>query len=225
MADNDDIRWLQKTTNDLNNLLQVISESSASLRRYCEVNMEGKDFYAFLRSGLERASQVTSQMSARVGGMSNRLPVTSLKQDLRKGDAKSLIENSDGARELILLVDDEDLVLSLAQRFLISEGYRVISTTDPFEALEIYRQLKDDIALVVLDYSMPKLDGSEVFNELQKIKKDVAVMLSSGFAEQSTISVMLGKGLKGFLPKPYTHEKMLEQIRFTLDILGKTQAV
>jgi CheY-like chemotaxis protein len=223
MADPEDIRWLQKTTNDLNNLLQVIAESSTSLRKYCEVSMEGKDFYQFLRSGLERASQVTGQLAERLGGLSNRLPATEpvAWEPPQQKELKVKIENPEGSRELVLIVDDEELVLSLASRVLMAEGYRIISTRDPFHALEIYRMFQDEIALVVLDFMMPKMDGAEVFRELQKIKKDVAVMLSSGFAEQSQISAMLGMGLKGFLPKPYTHERLIMQIRSTLDILNR----
>jgi DNA-binding NarL/FixJ family response regulator len=63
------------------------------------------------------------------------------------------------------------------------------------------------------------MDGSEVFDALREIKPQVAVMLSSGFAEQEKVRAMLSQGLRGFLPKPYTQEKLLSQVRSTLDAI------
>ena len=63
------------------------------------------------------------------------------------------------------------------------------------------------------------MDGADVFAELQVINPKVSVVLSSGFAEQDRLRGMLAKGLRGFIPKPYTQKKLLEQIRQTLDAL------
>ncbi len=98
-------------------------------------------------------------------------------------------------------------------------GYRVVTVCEPFRALKVFEQLKDQIALVILDYTLPIMDGSEVFEELKKIKPSVAVMLSSGFTEQEKVRAMLAKGLRGFLPKPYTEARLLSQVRTTLDTL------
>jgi CheY-like chemotaxis protein len=83
----------------------------------------------------------------------------------------------------------------------------------------MYRELKDQISLVILDFVMPVMDGADVFAELQVINPKVSVVLSSGFAEQDRLRGMLAKGLRGFIPKPYTQKKLLEQIRQTLDAL------
>jgi FixJ family two-component response regulator len=63
------------------------------------------------------------------------------------------------------------------------------------------------------------MDGSDVFTELLQINPKVPVVLSSGFAEQERLRGMLAKGLRGFIPKPYTQQKLLTQIRSTLDTL------
>jgi CheY-like chemotaxis protein len=125
--------------------------------------------------------------------------------------------NPKGNRELILLVDDETEIAELASAMLTDEGYRVILARDGFEALKIYQQIGKQIALVILDFFLPVMDGDAVFDELRGLNPEVAVVLSSGFAEQSKLGNMLAQGLKGFIPKPYTAEKLLEQVRSTID--------
>src|SRR5204863_2954389 len=125
--------------------------------------------------------------------------------------------NPQGSRELILLVDDEIEIAELASAMLTDEGYRVILARDGFEALKIYQQVGNQIGLVILDFFLPVMDGDAVFDELRALNPDVVVVLSSGFAEQSKLGAMLAQGLKGFIPKPYTAEKLLEQVRSTID--------
>ena len=129
------------------------------------------------------------------------------------------IHNPMGDRELVMIVDDEEFVTILAQRVLTDEGYRVVTAKDGFQAIETYRKLKDQIALIILDFTMPIMDGADVFAELQLINPAVPVVLSSGFAEQERLRTMLARGLRGFMPKPYTQQKLLTQIRSTLDAL------
>jgi CheY-like chemotaxis protein len=125
--------------------------------------------------------------------------------------------NPNGNRELILLVDDETEIAELASAMLTDEGYRVILARDGFEALRIYQQIGTQIGLIILDFFLPVMDGDAVFDELRALNPEVVVVLSSGFAEQSKLGNMLAQGLKGFIPKPYTAEKLLEQVRSTLD--------
>ncbi|HEV3409504.1 MAG TPA: response regulator [Chthoniobacterales bacterium] len=125
--------------------------------------------------------------------------------------------NPQGARENILLIDDEVEVAELAAEMLGEEGYRVILAKDGFEALRIYQQLGSKIGLVILDFFLPIMDGDAVFDELRAANPSVDVVLSSGFAEQSKLGAMLAQGLRGFIPKPYTRQKLLEQVRLILD--------
>jgi CheY-like chemotaxis protein len=131
--------------------------------------------------------------------------------------AEIKVLNEKGSRELILLVEDETEIAELASVMLTDEGYRVILARDGFEALRIYQQITKQIGLVILDFFLPVMDGDAVFDELRALNPDVAVVLSSGFAEQSKLGNMLAQGLRGFIPKPYTREKLLEQVRSTLD--------
>ena len=117
----------------------------------------------------------------------------------------------------MLLVEDEHDVAELGAEMLAQEGYKVILAADGFEALKIYQRLASQIGLVILDFFLPVMDGDAVFDELKALNPDVNVVLSSGFAEQQKISSMLAQGLRGFIPKPYTREKLLSQVRSTID--------
>ena len=131
--------------------------------------------------------------------------------------AEISVFNPNGNRELILLVDDETEIAELASEMLAEEGYKVILAKDGIEALKIYQKAGRHIGLVVLDFFLPIMEGDAVFDELRALNPNVNVVLSSGFAEQSKIGAMLAQGLRGFIPKPYTREKLLEQVRSTLD--------
>ena len=104
---------------------------------------------------------------------------------------------------MILLVDDEQMMLNSTRRMLEKIGYRVLSAVSGREAIEIYRKRADDIAMVILDFIMPEMDGSETFAELVKIDPRVKVLLSSGYSIDDKIESLLQKGLKGFMQKPY----------------------
>ena len=127
------------------------------------------------------------------------------------------VKNEKGNRELLLLIEDEVEVAELAAEMLAVEGYKVIVVHDGFEALKIYERIGKQIALVILDFFLPIMDGDAVFDELRSLNPNINVVLSSGFAEQNKISSMLSQGLRGFIPKPYTSEKLLVQVRSTLD--------
>ena len=134
------------------------------------------------------------------------------------------IKNSSGNRELLLLIEDEVEVAQVAAEMLAEEGYKVILANDGFEALKIYEKLWKQIDLVILDFFLPVMDGDAVFDELRALNPKVNVVLSSGFAEQQKISAMLEQGLRGFIPKPYTREKLHNQVRSSLDADKQPQA-
>jgi CheY-like chemotaxis protein len=138
--------------------------------------------------------------------------------------AGTRIKNPRGHREYLLLIEDELSVAEMASEMLADEGYRVIIAHNGFEALKIYQSAVNQIALVILDFFLPVMDGDAVFDELRTINPTVNVVLSSGFAEQTKIAAMLARGLRGFIPKPYTREKLLEQVRLALDAAREASA-
>lgn len=219
MPDSEDRQWLQASVNDLSNLLHVITESTHALQPICEQHPDGKIYYAFLRNGIERARNVTAEIVTRLGGVALENAGSAPRPAPVAPASEIVIANPEGERELVLIIDDEEMVCTLAGEMLTNAGYRVATVTDPFRALTVFEQLKEKAALVILDFTLPIMDGAEVFDELKKIRPGIAVMLSSGFAEQEKVRAMLAKGLRGFLPKPYSEERLLTQVRTTLDTI------
>lgn len=231
MPEPDNMQWIKSTANELNNFLQLISESSQVLEALCKDTPDAAKYFAILRNGVDRATKTTQLMVDRIGGISagdppNTVPFNAGTTEGASQPASPLMTGADikihnpmGTRELVMIVDDEDFVTLLAQRVLTDEGYRIVTARDGFQAIEIYRKLKDQISLIILDFTMPVMDGSDVFAELLQINPGVPVVLSSGFAEQERLRSMLARGLRGFIPKPYTQQKLLTQIRSTLDAL------
>jgi len=144
-------------------------------------------------------------------------PATATKGESSSIPAGIKVLNPGGSKELILLVDDDAEIAELAAEMLAEEGYKVIVAPDGFEALRIYQEMGKQIGLVILDFFLPVMDGDAVFEELRALNPSIDVVLSSGFAEQNKLGAMLAQGLRGFIPKPYTREKLLSQVRSTLD--------
>ena len=127
-----------------------------------------------------------------------------------------LMANPTGMRELVLVADPDPASLQATETILTDEDYRVLSVRDAFEAISIYARLWAAIDMVILDFSMPGLSGDLVFDELRAINPNVAVVISGGYTHPEKLSQMLGQGLSGFLPKPFTREKFLRQIQQVL---------
>jgi len=113
----------------------------------------------------------------------------------------------------VLLVDDEESVRTVATRMLERLGFDVLTAADGLEALETYRENQDRVSCVLLDLTMPHLDGEEAFRELRRIRNDLRVILSSGYNEQDVVQRFAGKGLTGFIQKPYQLGKLREVLQ------------
>ena len=96
-------------------------------------------------------------------------------------------------------------------------GFQVLEAADGHEAIEVFRENLDTIRVVVLDMTMPHMDGEECFHALHELKSDVPVILSSGYSEQEITERVAGLGVRGFIQKPYGFETMRAKIREALD--------
>jgi PAS domain S-box-containing protein len=114
-----------------------------------------------------------------------------------------------GSGETVLLVDDEERVRIIAQNTLERFGYRVLLAANGAEALGVYAQNREQIAVVLTDMAMPVLDGLSTIIALKAMNPDVKIIGSSGLASNGDIGKAVGAGIKDFLPKPYTAETML----------------
>jgi DNA-binding NtrC family response regulator len=131
--------------------------------------------------------------------------------------AKTSISGGYHASGKILLADDEETIRNLGRRMLQRAGFEVIVAADGREAIEKFASDKDGVALVILDLTMPHADGEACYREMRRLKPGVKVILSSGYNEQDVVNRFAGKGLAGFIQKPYTTEELLAKIRGALE--------
>ncbi|HYT94623.1 MAG TPA: response regulator, partial [Gemmataceae bacterium] len=120
----------------------------------------------------------------------------------------------------ILLMDDEEAVRQVVQRALESAGFRVLAASDGPEGIDLFRRHSHEVVAVVLDLTMPRASGEEVFRALRLLRPDVRVVLLSGFNEPEVANLFAEKGLAGFVQKPFRVDDLLAVLRRTLDPLA-----
>ena len=113
---------------------------------------------------------------------------------------------------VVLVIDDEPHVRTVARRMLEWFGFEVIEASGGRDGIEKYRERSADIALVLLDMMMPELDGEDVFRELRAIRPDARVLLSSGYTEEEARERFRSEGLAGVVEKPYTTAQLAARI-------------
>ena len=116
-------------------------------------------------------------------------------------------------RGLILVVDDEPTIRRTARLALEQYGYEVIVADDGLMALDLFEERADDIALVLMDLTMPEMGGEETIRRLQAIRPDVRVVLSSGYHESDVIQNFTGQRLAGFVQKPYDIRTLAAKVK------------
>ncbi len=122
----------------------------------------------------------------------------------------------------ILLVDDEQSVRDVARRFLEDAGFRVLPAAGGAEALQLYRERAADIDVVLLDLTMPEMGGGEVLTLLREHNPEAAVIVMSGYDEQTALGRLRGHVPSAFLLKPFRGGDLTTTIR---SVLGRTQRV
>jgi two-component system, cell cycle sensor histidine kinase and response regulator CckA len=113
----------------------------------------------------------------------------------------------------VLVVDDEILVRQSAQRMIEEAGFSVLTAHDGEDAVRVYREYVDKITCVLLDLTMPKMDGAETFGELRRLHPGVRVILSSGCGEEWAMARIAGLGWAGFIQKPYQYAEIVSRLR------------
>lgn len=140
----------------------------------------------------------------------------SLKEGQKRRDKASEHASLEGTGT-ILVIDDEEIVRRTAKLTLEHYGYEVILAEDGRQGVEAFRQISDRVGVVLLDLTMPVMSGEEAFRELRMIRPDIKVILSSGYNKVEAIRHFTGKGLAGFIQKPYTSVRLAEAVRSVLN--------
>lgn len=114
---------------------------------------------------------------------------------------------------MVLFVDDEPLARNLGKQMLERMGHTVLTAADGVEAVDVFEKHARDIACVILDLSMPRMDGEQVFRRLREMDKNCRVILASGYSEREIEERFAGQGIRAFLQKPYTLKILSEKLR------------
>jgi CheY-like chemotaxis protein len=120
----------------------------------------------------------------------------------------------------VLVVDDEEMVRKFAQQVLEQNGYTVLLAEDGERGVEIFRRETHRIRCVVLDLTMPLMSGAETLTRMKALRPDIPIILSSGFSEVDAVRRFEGKGLAGFLQKPYQVTALLEGVKSAIGYTG-----
>ncbi len=116
----------------------------------------------------------------------------------------------------ILIADDEEIVRALGAAYIERLGFKSLSAADGLEALTLFQEHADEIACVLLDFTMPHMDGVSTFRELRQLQPDARVILCSGYSEQDAVQRFAGQGLSGFLQKPFGLKDLKRQLEQAL---------
>ena len=114
---------------------------------------------------------------------------------------------------MILVVDDEEMVRSIATQMLEKLGYTVVAAASGAEAVDIFEQNSEDFDLVILDMVMPGLDGAKVFDKMKALDASTKFILSSGYSRDSKASEIMDRGCDAFIQKPFRLQEMSDLIK------------
>jgi len=134
----------------------------------------------------------------------------------RSQPTREKAEAAPSGRGIILVVDDEPIVRKIATTSLSRYGYTTITANNGREGVDRFREWHLEIKVVLLDMTMPVMSGEEALEQMRTINPCVPVILSSGYNEVEAIRKFNGKGLAGFLQKPYTAAGLAEKIHAVL---------
>jgi len=141
------------------------------------------------------------------------LPTTTLQVEEEVSGAAE----AKGGMETILVAEDNHDVRELIVSVLSDKGYTLVEAVDGKDAVEKFMKYKDTISLAVLDVVMPRKNGKEVYQEIQRVKPDAKVLFTSGY----TGDVVLGKGIRdgalNFISKPLSPAELVLKVREILD--------
>ncbi|MFH0878332.1 MAG: cache domain-containing protein, partial [Lentisphaerota bacterium] len=115
-------------------------------------------------------------------------------------------------RRMILVVDDEPSVSSMARRILESKGFQVMTAQDGIEALELFTMNHGQIDCVLLDLTMPRMDGQEALAKMLRLQPDARIIISSGYSADQVREQFGSRGPVGYILKPYRAADLLAAI-------------
>ena len=119
--------------------------------------------------------------------------------------------------ETVLFVDDEDMIIEVAEDLLEKLGYKVLIAKSGKEAIKTYKKNKEQIDIVILDMVMPDMSGGETYDNLKEIYPDIKVLLVSGYSLNEAATKILDRGCDGYIQKPAKSKELSQKLREILD--------
>ncbi len=171
-------------------------------------------YRTMLRDSVQRAERLAAGLAVQAGSTDKRA-LTQADLATARGSGKG-DEPSKPSKQLVMVVDDEQMGLTLMRHVLMQAGFEVTTAQSGFECLEQFRQRPYAYALVLLDLTMPFMDGEETFARLKDIRANVPVLLCTGFIQQDRLDRLMSSGLAGFLRKPIAPDEIVALVRRTL---------
>jgi PAS domain S-box-containing protein len=135
----------------------------------------------------------------------------------RKPENQEVQASIPRGRGHILVIDDEEMLISLIQRMLDSLGYEVTTAISALEALKIFRAQTDKFDLVITDQTMPHMDGLQLSREFRHIRPDIPIILCTGFSERVSKETVRATGINALLMKPIDFRNLGETISEVLN--------
>jgi CheY-like chemotaxis protein len=117
----------------------------------------------------------------------------------------------------VLVVDDEEVVRVVSRRTLESRGFEVLTAADGQEGLDLFEEHAEDICLVLVDLTMPRMNGDDAFRRMREMRPDVRGILLSGYTREDAAGQFAQDGLAGFIQKPYDQATLVAAVRGALE--------
>lgn len=174
--------------------------------------------------GLSIVAELVEDLGGEIEVHSQEGHGTTFRMILPKSDVEPTIQlparafgNVRGGTETVLLVDDEPVIIDLGREVLEHAGYTVLTATDGREAVQIFCDNADTIAIVIMDISLPVMSGDEAVSMILAEREDTPIILSSGLPDAASERRKISLGSVAFIQKPYRPSELLSSVREVLD--------
>lgn len=199
------------TASELNNLLQIITGTTDLMENIWAGRDDGGKYLAMLRESIDRAAKLTADLVEQAGGATANVIAPA-----PHCDVISLAVARPAQNPRVLVVDDEPVMLRLLENLLSGDGYDVVTAVSGWQALDLLARDPDFCDLIVLDFTMPFMNGEETFRRIREIAPEIPVILATGFIHKAVLEGMLRAGLAGFISKPMPPNELLTSVRKVL---------
>lgn len=123
------------------------------------------------------------------------------------------VKGFDASKYLLLVAEDEDAVRQMCIKLLHKNGFNTIEATNGEEAVELFKQHKDKISMLVFDVMMPKMTGKAAYDEIAQIAPDIPIIFCSGYSDENLKAELTSRPKAALLDKPYKTNRLIETIK------------